>query len=254
MTLALAAATPGELRCALAKVAPELAGPELDAAGVAGPEPAGRIPARGAARARIAGRDVLLLVTGVGPLAAALEAAAALERFEVSGMLNLGVAGSFDTAKAPLLAPVAASEEVCADFGVAGQDGLADASGFPFPQWEGGGEKIFDRIRLRPDEAAEALGLALPQGWLRAPALTSGVVTGSAGRAAALAARHGAITESMEGFALALACRVRGLPFLEVRTISNPVGERDRKQWKLAQALAGLGDVLAGLMPVPGVG
>ncbi|WP_243367078.1 futalosine hydrolase [Fundidesulfovibrio soli] len=244
MTLALAAATPGELRHALAKIAPELAGPEW----------AGLIPARGAVQAEIRGRDVLLLVTGVGPLSAALEAATALERYRVTGMLNLGVAGSFDTAKAPLCAPVAASEEVCADFGVAGRDGLADASGFPFPQWEGVGGKIFDRLRLDPDEAAKALGLALPPGWTRAPALTSGVVTGGAERAAALAARHATLTESMEGFALALACKARGLPFLEVRTISNAVGERDLKQWKLALALAGLGDVLAGLMPEPGVG
>jgi len=239
MILALAAATPGELRHALAKAAPEAVA---------------AVPARGAARTLLAGREALLLVTGVGPIAAALEAATALERFALSGMLNLGVAGSFETLAAPLCAPVAANGEVCADFGVAGPDGLADASGFGFPQWEGNGEKIVDRLRLDPDEAAAALGLNLPLGWLRAPALTSGAVTGCRERAAALAARHGVLTESMEGFALALACRTRGLPFLEVRTISNAVGERDRTQWKLAQALAGLGDVLAELLRGPCVG
>jgi len=55
----------------------------------------------------------------------------------------------------------------------------------------------------------------------------------------------------MEGFALALACRTRGVPFLEVRTVSNLVGERDRNKWKLASALEGLGLLLAGLAAGP---
>jgi futalosine hydrolase len=52
----------------------------------------------------------------------------------------------------------------------------------------------------------------------------------------------------MEGFSLALACRERQLPFLEIRTVSNPVGERDRSKWDMGQALRGLGKTLAELL------
>lgn len=231
MALALVTATPLEMRAALAVAAPGL-------------EP----PARGVREARIAGRDALLLVTGVGPLNAALEMGAALAAGGVEGAVNLGVAGSFDMNAAPLCAPVAADEEVCAEFGVTGPGGLADASGFAFPQWEGPGGKIFERIPLDPAQAARAMGLSLGADVALGAALTVAGVTGSRVRAAELARRHGALTESMEGFALALACLTRGVPFLEVRTVSNEVGERDRARWMLREALTGLGDVLAGLL------
>ena len=230
MALALVTATAAEMRAALAglDVPPE-------------------VPERGAARAVIASREALLVVTGVGPVNAALEMGAALGRYDISGVVNLGVAGSFDLAKAPLESAVAASAEVYADYGVAGTDGLVDTAGFAFPQWEGGEGRVLQRMELDPEASARTMGLALSDGWTRGPALTVAGVTGSLERAHALAERHGALTESMEGFSLALACLTRRLPFLEVRTISNGVGERDRKKWKLKQALASLENVTARL-------
>lgn len=208
-------------------------------------------PERGAVAGEIFGREALFLVTGVGPVNAALELGAALERFKPSGVVNLGVAGSFDLDRAPLGSAVAATAEILAEYGVTGLDGLADASAFAFPQWEGGGRKVAERLALDPDRAAAAMGLALAPGIARGPALTVAGVTGDFGRARALMARHGALAESMEGFTLALGCLTRGLPFLEVRTISNRVGERDRSKWTLKQALAGLEAVLAGLFANP---
>ncbi|WP_243364604.1 futalosine hydrolase [Fundidesulfovibrio terrae] len=234
--LALVTATQGEMRAALA--------------GLSSPEP--EIPARGAAMARLAGRETLLIVTGVGPVNAALELGAALGRHEISGVLNLGVAGSFDLDAAPLEAAVAADAEVYADYGVVGPDGLADASGFAFPQLRAGGQSVVQRIGLDPLAAAQAMGLTLPAGLVSGTAITVAGITGCPERATALAGRHGALSESMEGFSLALGCASRGVPFLEVRTISNRVGERDRAKWKLEQALAGLGALLAGLIAGPG--
>ncbi len=234
MPLALVTATPAEMRAALAVAAPGLDAPE-----------------RGLREARIAGRDFLLVVTGVGPVSAALELGAALASVRVGGALNLGLAGSFDLHAAPLGACVAASAEVLAEYGVTGDDGLADATGFAFPQWEGAGTSVAQRLELDPAGAAARMGLALSPGTPCGPALTVAGVTGSFGRAQALASRHAALTESMEGFALALACLTRGVPFLEVRTVSNQVGERDRARWRIKQALSGLGELLAGLVSGP---
>jgi len=108
---------------------------------------------------------------------------------------------------------------------------------------------VLQSLELFPDDSAGEMGLVLPQSVRRGAALTVAGITGAFDRAQAMAERHGALTESMEGFALALACRTRQTPFLEVRTISNRVGERDRTNWKLITALEGLGSVLAGLFP-----
>ncbi|MFP5222963.1 MAG: futalosine hydrolase [Acidobacteriota bacterium] len=259
--LALVTATALEMRAALAGLPAEPAdgGLRHEAAVTArrhadaSTDQAGyAVPERGAALARIAGRDVLLVVTGVGPVNAALEMGAVLGRYGLSGALNLGLAGSFDLIAAPLESAVAATRETYPEYGVVGpsdSDGLADASSFPFPQWKDAAGGVLQSLELSPDDAAAAMGLVLPESAKRGVALTVAGVTGSFGRAEAMATRHGALTESMEGFALALACRTRQVPFLEVRTISNRVGERDRANWKLKQALEGLGSALAGLFP-----
>ena len=42
----------------------------------------------------------------------------------------------------------------------------------------------------------------------------------------------------MEGFAVALACRLAGVPLLIVRGISNTAGDRDTIRWQIEAALA----------------
>ena len=47
----------------------------------------------------------------------------------------------------------------------------------------------------------------------------------------------------MEGFGVATACALAGVPFAEVRAISNAVGPRDRGAWRIGEALAALAPV-----------
>ena len=51
--------------------------------------------------------------------------------------------------------------------------------------------------------------------------------------------------EAMEGFAVLRACALAGIPAVEVRAISNEVGEQDRQRWDLPGALR----VLAAAIP-----
>ena len=44
----------------------------------------------------------------------------------------------------------------------------------------------------------------------------------------------------MEGFGVATAAADHGVPFVEIRTISNLVGPRDRSAWRIDLALAAL--------------
>jgi futalosine hydrolase len=56
-----------------------------------------------------------------------------------------------------------------------------------------------------------------------------------------LQAFPGAVAEDMEGFAVAIACRLRGVPFDIVRGISNAAGDRDKSHWQVAAALEAAG-------------
>lgn len=70
------------------------------------------------------------------------------------------------------------------------------------------------------------------------PCITASQVTGTGAEAEELAGRWKALAESMEGAAAAHVCALYGVPFLEVRGISNLVGDRDRGRWHVRRAVA----------------
>jgi futalosine hydrolase len=200
-------------------------------------------------RAEIGGREILACVVGIGPVAAALNIGALLERFPgTKGILNLGICGSFDTGRIPLGTPCAASAEIWPEYGVR-RSGPAEEA-FTHQMLPDLLLEPANRLDLDPVAAAEAMGFALPAQWPVGPSLTVAGVSGDPERAEELRVRHGADTENMEGFSLALAARRAGIPFLEVRTISNPVGSRDKRQWDFRLALDALRTVLPTLAGV----
>ena len=81
--------------------------------------------------------------------------------------------------------------------------------------------------------------------------LTVSTVTGTAERASELRARHPrALAEAMEGFGVAEAAAAHGVPVLEIRAVSNPVGPRDRAAWRIGDALTTLTTAFGKLAPV----
>jgi len=48
----------------------------------------------------------------------------------------------------------------------------------------------------------------------------------------------------MEGAALHYVCNDLQVPYIQLRTISNMVGERDKTRWKMKEALLGLNNTL----------
>jgi len=200
-----------------------------------------RIPRQGESfMTGIAGRACLLLTTGVGPVSTAYHVGQTMGQVIPSGILCLGVAGTFDPQSLPMGAAATASEERFADFGLAGEDGV-DPRGIRLPQGKVRGGEIFDRLPLDPDAAAAALGLTLSPSWPRLPCLTVSAASGCSSVASARAA-SGCAMEAMEGFSLAYAAAHQGLPFVEIRTVSNLVGSRLPGDWDLPGALAALGE------------
>jgi futalosine hydrolase len=70
------------------------------------------------------------------------------------------------------------------------------------------------------------------------PCITASQVTGVTAHAQVLAERWQALAESMEGAAAAHICALYGVPFMEIRGISNLVGDRDRERWQVRRAVA----------------
>jgi len=52
------------------------------------------------------------------------------------------------------------------------------------------------------------------------------------------------VVESMEGAALHYVCLMENVPFVQLRSISNYIGERDKRKWDLQKSVANLNDQL----------
>ena len=190
----------------------------------------------------------LLTVTGIGVLNSAFVLGRVLAENDVRAVIDLGVAGSFDTQRLPVGATCVVRREIWPEYGVAGERGV-DAEALGFPLGEIGGRPVLDRVELDPRGAARAAGATLPEAWPFVDGLTVSAVTGTPDRARMLRERYGTdsgmferpmMIESMEGFALAYGCARAGIPLLEIRTISNPVGSRAREDWNLDAGLRAL--------------
>jgi nucleoside phosphorylase len=84
--------------------------------------------------------------------------------------------------------------------------------------------------------------------------VTTSRATGLHADAETVFRRWGALAESMEGAAVAHVCALHRIAFLEIRGISNLVGDRDREAWQVQRAVAGAGRAaLAVVAALPGL-
>ena len=168
---------------------------------------------------RLAPRDdVEVIATGVGPVEAALGTARALAAKHYDAVINAGIAGGFRD-RCTVGDAVVCSREDFADLG------LEDGRAFALP---GGLELVrhveADATLLRPFIAG-LIPVIVGRG------LTSATVTSTTARALALAYRFRSDVESMEGFAVLRTAQAAGVPAIEIRGVSNLVGERAANEW-----------------------
>ena len=188
----------------------------------------------GAVRAGADPDHVVVEPVGVGPAAAAAGTARLLATGRYRAVISAGVAGGF-VGRAPVGATVLGTRSIAADLGAESPDGFLPIEELGF----GTSQVAADPVLLK------ALAAALP-GAIAGDVLTLATVTGTAATAEALAARFPrAVAEAMEGFGVATAAA--GLPFAELRAISNPIGPRDRAAWRLKDAFAALSTASAAL-------
>lgn len=180
-----------------------------------------------------------LLLSGVGKANAAGAVAAALTTHPngYAAVINLGIAGALP-AETPLALgdSVLATTSVFADEGVRAPDRFLTTEAMNFPVGVEGTDAV------PPDPA-----LSAKLGTLADHHAVIATVSACSGRdedALALTDRTGAKAEAMEGAAAALACaRTAGVPFAELRVISNTCGNRESQIWDLARASDRLADL-----------
>jgi futalosine hydrolase len=189
-------------------------------------------------RSRLGGRDILLAETGIGKVNAACAATVLLERFTPKLLINTGCGGAFAGSGLSVGDLAIASEECFPDEGVETPQGWRGLDLIGIPVFQGSGERIFNRVPLRADLAALALACARERGFRGelGPFHTVSTCSGTAALGAELLRRYPGICENMEGGALAQVALVYGVPFLEVRGISNMVEDRDLSRWDLQRA------------------
>ncbi len=154
------------------------------------------------------------LECGIGPVEAAAATARALSEHEWGAVLHVGVAGGRGLRPGSL---VIGSEAVYCDLAAA--------------------------IRLVDRVVADAALLAAAQRALpEANVLPIGTSAAVGGVARDLP------VEAMEGFGVLRAAALAGVPALEIRAISNEIGEQDRSRWEIGTALDELARVTPALL------
>ena len=120
--------------------------------------------------------------------------------------------------------------------------------GVPPGQLVIGGESVYCDLRaaiplvttLRPDPVLLAAAQRALPGARTAPIETRAAVTGPRDPMP-----QGVRVEAMEGFGVLRAAQLAGVPALELRAISNELGEADRARWRIDEALAALASAIA---------
>jgi futalosine hydrolase len=204
---------------------------------------AGRQPALGAVyglqvhRALTAAGLLDVVCGGVGPVAAAVSTGCLLQQpYDLA--VSAGIGGGFPAAAVG--AVVVADAVVHADLGAETAEGFVSMA-----------ELGWGAVRY-PVKAGLAAELSRRTGAIAGAVLSVSTVTGSRQRADQLLARHpDAVAEAMEGVGVCLAADRAGVPFAELRAISNPVGPRQRESWRVADALAALSAAFDRLLAEP---
>jgi futalosine hydrolase len=173
-------------------------------------------------------------LAGVGPISAGIQTAKALTADDYDLVINMGIAGGF-TDKAEVGSLVIANEIVSADLGAESPEGFITLDELGF----GASTRVkadSDLVQILLEVMKEE-NISVQAGNI----LTLSTVTGTAETTSKLQQREpGALAEAMEGYGVAMAAKEFGLPVLEIRSISNPIGPRDRSAWRIKDALVTL--------------
>jgi futalosine hydrolase len=176
-------------------------------------------------RERLSDRpDVTVIVTGIGPVNAAVSVTRALAHGRPRQIVVCGIGGAYPDSGLNVLDVACAEMECYGDLGAATPSGFLDMKALGFPV-VGGATPIYNDVPMQVFPAAR-----------RAKFVTVTTCTGTTSAARLIARRTGGEVENMEGAAVAHVAHLYGVPVGELRGISNMVTDRDTSAWRIKDA------------------
>lgn len=174
--------------------------------------------------------------SGVGMLAAAISITRMVYEEKPDLIIQAGIAGTFDI-KMNLGKVVVVNNEILGDTGVEEEGKWKDLFDLKL---EKSSYPPFEKRKLPNQFLQEYNLLKLPE----VASITVNEITTNKERMDQLIKKYDPIIESMEGAALHYVCREMNVPFIQIRSISNYVGERDKTKWKMKEAIENLNQTL----------
>ncbi len=187
------------------------------------------------------GRRMLLCVGGMGKVNAA-HAATLLAQFKPEAFIIFGVGGAYPASEARIGDVALAKEEIAGDEGVLTLDGFKDTEYIGIPLLKTSTSVIYTTYPATAPLFKQALKTLMSSRDPAAPDVhvgpfvTLSTCTGTAARALELEDRYHGLCENMEGAAVAQVAELHGIPWLEVRGISNMVENRNLRNWDIPTA------------------
>ena len=183
------------------------------------------------------------LITGIGLVSATYQLHKALAASRPHLVIQAGIAGCFDPTR-PRGTVMVVSEDAIGDQGVEEGDGFKDLFELKLLEED---RPPYQQGRL-PNPHLDRLNLGdLP----RVRSVSVNEISTNPARIAYYQKRYNAMLESMEGAALHYVCLQEGIPFLQLRSVSNYAGERDKANWEIGKACTKLNEALIRILTTP---
>ena len=183
--------------------------------------------------------EIDVLITGIGLTASTYSLTKQLSIKRPDLIIQAGVGGCFDTT-IQLGSVLAIKQEAIADQSVIELDKLktlfhlklVPQNQYPFSKgWLVNKSEVLKKIKLK-----KVIGVSTNE------------ITTSKQKVKFYKETFNPVVESMEGAALHYVCLMEKIPFLQIRSISNYIGERNKKNWNMKESIINLNKELTSLL------
>ena len=192
-----------------------------------------------AKRGLFANIEIDVLITGIGLTATTYSLTRQLNIKRPDIVIQAGVGGCFDNA-VPLGSVLAIRQEAVADQSVIELDTLktmfdlklVPQNQYPYCKgWLVNKSDILKKVKLK-----------------KVKAVSTNEITTSKQKVKFYKETFNPMVESMEGAALHYVCLMEKVPFLQIRSVSNYIGERNKKNWNMKESIINLNKELISLL------
>lgn len=183
--------------------------------------------------------NIDILITGIGLTATTYSLTRQLNIKRPDLIIQAGVGGCFDNS-VPLGAVLAIKQEAIADQSVIELDRLrtmfhlklVPQNQYPFSKgWLVNKSELLKKVKLK-----KVKGISVNE------------ITTSKQKVKFYTETFNPVVESMEGAALHYVCLMEKIPFVQIRSVSNYIAERNKKNWNMKESINNLNNELINLL------